>query len=158
MYVVEIVEQCRDLAARSARAYRALAGRFRGDPDRVQLWRELALKEETHADILRRELESFQEQECAGSFLPEYAGRLQQIDAELCQLESRAATAQTLDYALAVAVALEQTDLEDLYDDLILQGEPLFKLISERIEAALATKPEATPAAGTARGSWRRPS
>ena len=63
------------------------------------------------------------------------------LDSELRQLEDRAATARSLDDALAVVVALEQADLEDLYDDLVLQGEPAFKLISERIEAALDAKP-----------------
>ena len=142
MYVVEILERCSDLAARTARVYRSLAERFHGDGDRVHLWRELALEEETHADILRRELESFQQQEQSGTFLPEFAARLQQLDAELRQLERSAASAPALNDALAVAVALEQTDLEDLYDDLVLQGEPAFKLISERIEAALAAHPE----------------
>jgi rubrerythrin len=151
VYVVEILEQCSDLAARSARVYRALAQRFHGDADRVQLWRELALEEETHADILRRELSSFQEQEQTGSFLPEFAERLQQLDHELRELEGRAGTAYTLDDALAVAVALEQRDLEDLYDDLVLQGEPAFRLISERIEATLAVTPAKAPAAGLAR-------
>ena len=60
-------------------------------------------------------------------------------------------TAQTLDDALSIAVALEQADLEDLYDDLVLQGEPAFRLISERLEAALAAKPRDTPAAGLAK-------
>jgi len=46
---------------------------------------------------------------------------------------------------------LEQADLEDLYDDLVLQGEPAFRLISERLEAALAEKPQDTPAAGLAK-------
>jgi hypothetical protein len=151
MYVAEIIERCSDLAARTARVYRGLAERFHGDHDRVSLWRELALEEETHADVLRRELQSFQEQDQSGSFLPEYAVRLAQLDAELRQLESRAQTAQRLDDALAVAVALEQADLEDLYDDLVLQGEQSFKLISERVEAALAAKPELPPAAGLAR-------
>jgi hypothetical protein len=32
-----------------------------------------------------------------------------------------------------------------------LQGEPAFKLISERIEAALGAKPQNTPAAGLAK-------
>jgi rubrerythrin len=155
MYVTEILQQCSDLAERTAHVYRRLAERFHGDHDQVALWRELALEEETHADILRRELQSFQEQDLTGSFLPEYADRLQHIDAELRQLESRAAAAQTLDAGLAVAVALEQTDLEDLYDDLVLQGEPAFKLISERIEAALAARPATAPAAGLGRRSRR---
>jgi hypothetical protein len=153
MYVTEILERCSLLAARTARVYRGLAERFHGDPDRVSLWRELALEEETHADVLRREFASFQEQDEAGAFLPDYVERLRQLDLKLRQLEHSAAEARTLDEALAVAVALEQTDLEDLYDDLVLQGAPAFKLISERIEAALAAKPEAAPAAGLARRS-----
>ena len=62
MYVAEILEKCSELAARTARVYRRLAERFHGDEERVELWRELALEEETHADVLRRELQSFQEQ------------------------------------------------------------------------------------------------
>jgi rubrerythrin len=151
VYVVEIIERCSDMAARTARVYRRLAEEFQGDQERVRLWRELALEEETHADILRRELDSFQEQEQSGAFLPEFADRLSQLDSELQRLERRAATARSLDDALAVAVALEQADLEDLYDDLVLQGEPSFKLISERIEAALDAKPEMPASAGLAR-------
>ena len=151
MYVAEILEKCSEFAARTASVYRHLAEKFQGDRERVSLWRELALEEETHADVLRRELLSFQEQDRSGSFLPEYGERLARLDGELRQLESRAETARSIDQALAVAVALEQADLEDLYDDLVLQGETAFKLLSERIEAALAAKPLQTPAAGLAR-------
>ena len=151
MYVVEILERCADQAARTARVYRGLAERFHGDHDRVHLWRELALEEEIHTDILRREWKAFQEQEQSGAFLPDFADRLHRLDAEVCQLEARASTAQTLDDALSIAVALEQADLEDLYDDLVLQGEPAFRLISERLEAALAARPSDTPAAGLAK-------
>jgi len=158
VYVIEIIERCGDLAGRTARVYRGLAGRFEGDAERVRLWRELALEEEAHADILRREFESFQEQEQSGAFLPEFGERLQRLDAELRQLEARATSAYALDDALAIAVALEQADLEDLYDDLVLLGEPTFKLISERIEAALDAKPEFVAAAGLARRPRRPPS
>jgi hypothetical protein len=151
VYVAEILEKCSELAARTASVYRRLSERFYGDEERVSLWRELALEEETHADVLRRELRSFQEQDRSGLFLPEYVERLARLDSELHQLEERADTARSVDEALAVAVALEQADLEDLYDDLVLQGEPAFKLISERIEAALAAKPLRAPAAGMAR-------
>src|SRR5713101_3357175 len=118
MYVTEILEKCSAVAAHTAHVYRGLAERFHDDQDRARLWRELALEEETHADVLRRELQSFQERDQSGSFLPEYGERLEQISRELQQLERRAAAAETFDDALAVAVALEQADLEDLYDDL----------------------------------------
>ena len=158
MYVTEILARCSEFAARTARVYRHLSERHAGDPGRVSLWHELALEEEIHADVLRRELQSFQEQDHSGTFLPDFADRLHHVDHELRQLERRAESARTLDDALAVAVALEQTDLEDLYDDLVLQGEPAFRLISERIEAALAVRPERTPAAGLARRTRRTPS
>jgi len=151
MYVVEILERCADQAARTARVYRGLAERFHGDDDRVHLWRELALEEEIHSDILRRELKVFQEQDQSGAFLPDFADRLQRLDTEIRELEARACGARSLDDALSIAVALEQADLEDLYDDLVLQGEPAFRLISERLEAALAEKPQDTPAAGLAK-------
>jgi hypothetical protein len=155
MYVAEILERCSALAGRTARVYRGLAERFHADQDRVGLWRELALEEETHADILRRELTSFQEQDQSGTFLPEYAERLQRLDVELADLERRAVSAQTLDEALAVAVALEQCHLEELYDDLVLHGEPSFKLISERVEAALAARPQSLLGARRGRGARR---
>jgi rubrerythrin len=151
MYVIEILERCSDFAKRSARVYRNLAERFTDDTDRVHLWRELALEEETHADILRRELQSFQEQDQAGSFLPDFVDRVTLADRELAKLEDRARSANSLDELLAVSVALEQTTLEDLYDDLILQGEPAFRLISERLEAALSELPGTPAAAGLAR-------
>ncbi|MCK6555024.1 hypothetical protein L6Q96_10655 [Candidatus Binatia bacterium] len=159
MYIVDILERCSNLAGRTARVYRHLAERFAGDPDRVRLWRELALEEETHSDVLRRELASFQEEDRDGPFLPEYSVRLDNLDADLKRLEERASGAATLDDALAVAVALEQADLEELYDDLVLQGEPAFKLLSERIEAALGARPEPVASAGLAgrrRGAARR--
>lgn len=152
MYVIEIIERCAGLAARTAGVYRHLAERFRDDRERVALWRELALEEETHADVLRRERDSFDGDDQSGSFLPEYVDRLRVLDEKLATLETRAAAASSLDDALAVAVALEQAALEDLYDDLVLQGEPAFRLITERIEAALNTKPGTPAAAGLARG------
>jgi len=158
VYVVEILERCADLAECTARVYRKLAERFQGDQDRVRLWREFALAEETHADILRRELQSFQGDDTSGAFLPEYAERLARLSMELRQLEGRAATANTLDDALALAVALEEADLEDLYDDLVLQGEPAFKLISERIEAALSAKPVTKPTSDSAKRSRHKAS
>jgi len=156
MYVTEIVERCGELAARTARVYRRLAERFQAEPDRAMLWRELALEEEIQAAVLRRELESFHEQDQSGSFLPEYSDRLGRLDNELRELERRAERAQSVDEALAIAVALEHADLEELYDDLVLQGEPAFRLISERLEGALANEPQGPASAGMARRRRRR--
>ncbi len=156
MYVTDILDKCADLAARAAAVYRQLAVRFGDDGERVRLWRELALEEETHADVLRRELRSFESDDEAGGFLPDFAERLQSTDRELIDLERRAAAAKKLDDALAIAVALEQRGLEDLYDDLVLQGQPAFRILAERVEAALSTQPILASNAGLPR-LFKRP-
>lgn len=143
MYLTEILTRCSDIEIRMAKIYRSLAARFGGSGDSARLWHELALEDETHADILRRELRNLEEEEDSGNFLPEYADRIKLADRALSDLESRARTLQTLDDAMALALALEQTTLEDLYDDLVVQGPPAFKLVCERIEAALAAEPAA---------------
>jgi len=141
MYLVEVLAKCSEIEERAARVYRALAKRFPSSDDEVRLWRELALEEETHADILRREIRAFEERDESGAFLPEYAPRLEHAHQLLADLEKKADGVTSLDDALTLAVAVEQTELEDLYDDLVTQGHPAFKLISERLESTLSNAP-----------------
>lgn len=141
MYLTEILARCSNIERRVAAVYRALGEHFQNDGDTARLWRELALEEETHAEILGRELRAFDEQDETGPFLPEYTVRLEHADRLLVELESRANDVRTFDEALALAVAVEQTELEDLYDDLLAQGHPAFRLISERLESVLYAPP-----------------
>lgn len=157
MYVVDILKKSTDLAARAAAVYRGLAVRFTGDSERVQLWRELALEEETHAEVLRREQRNFEAAGEAGNFLPDFAPRLAKSERDLVQLERVATGVQQLDKVLAVAVAVEQRNLEELYDDLVLQGEPAFRILAERVEAALSAEPGPPANAGLPRLFKRSP-
>jgi rubrerythrin len=147
VYVTEILQRCAALESRIARVYRHLASQAHDDTGAARLWRELALEQETHADVLQRELRSFQEADDSGEFLIEYDQRLDQLEHTLRTIESRAQNIQTLDDAFATAVAIEQSELEDIYDDVVLKSQPAFKLISERIEAALnaPARPSNTP-------------
>jgi rubrerythrin len=142
MYVVEVLERCAELAARVARLYRQLAERFPQDPTRERLWRELALLEETHAEVLRQELRAFRERDETGDFLPEMASRLEQAAATVAAIEEKLRAAESVDSATEAAVALEQMRLEELYDDLFIQGEPAFRVMAERMEGALAEHPD----------------
>lgn len=144
MYLTEILARCSTIEKRVAAVYRQLAQRFENDNGAARLWRELALEEETHADILGRELRTFEEQGESGDFLPDYAARLDHAETLLGELEGKLTGVGTLDDALTLAVAIEQTELEDLYDDLVTQGQPAFKLISERLEAVLYAAPAGT--------------
>jgi hypothetical protein len=143
MYLTEVLERCSNAEARMARLYRLLAKRFTHSTEKARLWNELALEDETHADILRRERANLEDQEDGDTYMPEYAERLECADRALAELEEHAERLSSLDDATAVALALEQSTLEDLYDDLVLQGPPTFRLICERIEAALAAAPAA---------------
>jgi hypothetical protein len=140
MYLTEILERCSEFEFRLGRLYRGIAKRFHNAAD-TRLWDELALECEAHADVLRREQADLDEQDESGPFLPEFAERLDRAKVLLADLEERARGLSTIDDAMALAVALEQATLEDLYDDLVVQGPPEFQLISERIEAALAAHP-----------------
>jgi rubrerythrin len=140
MYLTGILARCSDIEARLARVYRRLANHA-GAADGARLWSELALENETHADILRRELRAFEEDDDNGTFLPEYAERLEHADRALRDLEERSRTLTTLDEATTVALACEQATLEDLYDDLVIKGSPAFKLLSGHLEATLANAP-----------------
>lgn len=144
MYLTGILARCSDFEARMGRLYRSLANRVEGTAPVARLWRELALEDETHADILRRELRALEEDDDTGGFLPEYVERLDRADSALRDLEARARSLATLDEATALALALEQTTLEDLYDDLVIKASPQFKLISERLEATLSKRPAAS--------------
>jgi rubrerythrin len=141
MYLVEILTRCSKIEERAARVYRGLAERFCSSAEAARLWRELALEEETHADILRRETRAFEEQDDTGAFLPEYASRIEHVDRMLVDLERKVPDLQSLDAAVTLALAVEQAELEDLYDDLVTQGHPAFKLICERLESALSRAP-----------------
>lgn len=142
MYVTEILERCAVLAERSAALYRQLAERFADDSERRELCHELALVEETHAKVLREELASFQEREEAGDFLPEFGQRIAKIEDQLAKLAQRITAAQSPDEATDSLLALQQTTLEDLYDDLVVQGDPAFRIFVERLEAAFANSPK----------------
>lgn len=144
MYLTDILAHCSHIESRVARLYRALADRFHNDASTAKLWRELALEEETHADILRRELRSFDDEDDSGPFLPDYEARIDHVKGMLTELEGRVRELATLDDAMAFAVAIEQTEIEDLFDDLVTQGYPAFKLISERIEASINARPAET--------------
>ena len=147
MYLIEILQRCATLESRIARVYRSLADQAHGDAMTARLWRELALEQETHADVLQRELRSFQDADDSGAFLPEYQTRIERLDRILQDIESRAKTVQTRDDAFATSVAIEQSELEDIYDDVVLQSQPAFRLITERIEASLNSDVTRRPAA-----------
>lgn len=141
MYITELLDACSGLESRVARVYRGFASRFADNRAAARLWRELALEEETHADILARERRNFEDRDDAGPFLPEFGARVEDIRQRLAGIEERAASS-SVDDAFALASELESCGLEELYDDLVVQSDPAFKLLSERLEAVLSRLPE----------------
>lgn len=141
MYVIDALERCATLAERASRLYRQLAARFVHDGDRRELCHELAFLQDTYANVLREELAAFRERDEAGDFLPELSERVTAAEQRLAALEQRSTNLDTLDEATLTLVAVEETNLEELYDDLIVKGDPSARLVVERLEAALADSP-----------------
>lgn len=139
MYVMDALERCANLAERASRLYRELAARLAHNGDRRQLCHELAFLQDTYVNVLREELAAFRERDEAGPFLPELGERVAAAEERMALLETQSTRIRTLDEATATLVALEETNLEELYDDLVMQGDPDARLVVERLEAALAT-------------------
>ncbi len=140
MYVTELLQACSELEENVGRIYRAFATRFDGNKPAARLWREMALEEETHADVLARECRAFEERDDSGPFLAEYDRRIDELQKRMRAVEQRAASC-SLDDAFAVASELERCGLEELFEDLVVQGDEAFKLLSERLQAALSSLP-----------------
>ena len=155
MYLTELLARCSDIEGRVGRVYRTLSESFVDGGETARLWRELAFEEEIHAEILRRELENFEQLDEEGAYLPEYAPRLEHVQQVLDDIEERTQNLRTLDEALVVSMALEQAELEDLYDDLFVQGHPAFKLICERLES-VSSAPTAAVRSETRRRARRQ--
>jgi hypothetical protein len=83
---------------------------------------------------------------CSRKLTPRFYARscalFEQAAATVAAIEEKLRAAESVDSATEAAVALEQMRLEELYDDLFIQGEPAFRVMAERMEGALAEHPD----------------
>jgi len=102
---------------RAASIYRGFAERMRAEPEAHALWSALARDEEEHAGTLARASQAIAPTEGWRVQLDGWREALAEIDARMAAAESPE-VGSDLDRQLAVALALERSELDPLYHQL----------------------------------------
>ncbi len=110
MRIHEALDRLIDLEQRVARLYTQFYGKFSDLPAVASIWWEMALDEHEHAGVLTmvRELAEPKGQ------VADIRGRLRPLEAAIRVCERAAAGEVTLSQALAMAVRLERSELDQL--------------------------------------------
>jgi hypothetical protein len=98
----------------------------------------MAEEEKHHAKILAAEKAALEVDSDTGYFMPEFSAKLVEMDAYLKQVEEKARVGVTKDEAFALALDLEQSELNTIYRDLVLMGRAAVKLMARHIDESLS--------------------
>lgn len=115
---------------RAADIYLDLAVRFVNNVDLSWFWVEMAMEEKQHAGLLQycRETDML----CAR--MPE-TGQIQRLGGLFKELSARAhQPGVTLDEALDIAIALEGSEINDIYDNLTANVEGPWHILRKKVE------------------------
>jgi rubrerythrin len=119
---------------RSAALYLELSVRFFDNPDLSWFWVEMAMEEKQHAGMLQHCRE-------AGVYADELPDKdqIQRLNALFRQLEGRLAEPQlTVDDAFEMAIALETSEINDVYSRLTAPIQGPAHVMRKKIELSLA--------------------
>ena len=138
MFMTEVLGRCSKLEQRVADIYSQFAGSLNDDKALESYWLEMAEEEKHHAKILAAEKAALEVDSDTGYFMPEFSAKLMEMDAYLKQVEEKARVGVTKDEAFALALDLEQSELNTIYRDLVLMGRAAVKLMARRMDETLS--------------------
>lgn len=138
MFMTEVLKHCSNLEQRVADIYRAFAGALNDDRELESFWLGLAEEEKHHGKILAAERAALEVDSDTGYFMPEFAAKLAEMDALLKRAEEQARSGVTKDEAFALALELEQSELNTIYRDLVLMGRAAVKLMARHVDRSLS--------------------
>lgn len=138
MFMTEVLKHCSDLEQRVAAIYRAFAGALNDDHALESFWLGMAEEEKHHGKILAAERAALEVDSDTGYFMPEFAGKLAEMDALLKRIEEQARRGVTKDESFALALELEQSELNTIYRDLVLMGRAAVKLMARHVDQSLS--------------------
>jgi hypothetical protein len=118
--------------------YSQFAGSLNDDKELESYWLGMAEEEKHHAKILAAEKAALEVDSDTGYFMPEFSAKLVEMDAYLKQVEEKARVGVTKDEAFALALDLEQSELNTIYRDLVLMGRAAVKLMARHIDESLS--------------------
>lgn len=138
MFMTEVLERCSQLERRVAEIYSQLAASFNDDKELESFWLGMAEEEKHHAKILAAEKAALEVNSDTGYFMPEFPAKLAELEALLDTITEQARTGVTKEEAFALALQLEQSELNTIYRDLVLMGRAAVKLMARHIDESLS--------------------
>ena len=138
MFMTEVLKRCSMLEERVAAIYSQFAGSLNDEKEAESFFLGLAEEEKHHAKILAAEKAALDVDSDTGYFMPEFPAKLMEMDAMLKQVEEKARTGVTKEEAFALALELEQSELNTIYRDLVLMGRAAVKLMARHMDDSLS--------------------
>jgi hypothetical protein len=133
-----VLGRCSLLEQRVADIYRQFAGSLNDDKALASYWLGMAEEEKHHGKILTAEKAALEVDSDTGYFMPEFSAKLMEMDAMLKRVEEKARIGVTKDEAFALALELEQSELNTIYRDLVLMGRAAVKLMARHMDESLS--------------------
>jgi hypothetical protein len=138
MFMTEVLGRCSLLEQRVADIYSQFAGSLNNDKALESYWLGMAEEEKHHGKILAAEKAALEVDSDTGYFMPEFSAKLMEMDAQLKRVEEKARIGVTKDEAFALALELEQSELNTIYRDLVLMGRAAVKLMARHMDESLS--------------------
>jgi len=138
MFMIEVLNRCSMLEDRCADIYSQFAGCLNDEKEVESFFLGLAEEEKRHAKILAAEKAALDIDSDAGYFMPEFPTKLTEMDTLLKEVEAKARTGVTKEEAFALALELEQSELNMIYRDLVLMGRAAVQLMARRMDESLS--------------------
>lgn len=138
MFMTEVLRRCSALEQRVADIYSQFAGSLNDEKALESYWLGMAEEEKHHGKILAAEKAALDVDSDTGYFMPEFPAKLMEMDALLKRVEEKARLGVTKDEAFALALELEQSELNTIYRDLVLMGRAAVKLMARHLDESLS--------------------
>ena len=138
MFMTEILERCSQMEQRVANIYGQFATSLKDDRELASFWRGMEIEEQHHAKVLAAEKAALAVDSNPGLFMPEFPEKLVEMDNFLKGVEQKAQGDITKDEAFALALEIEQSELNTVYRDLVIMGRAAVKLMERNIDQSLS--------------------
>jgi hypothetical protein len=138
MFMTEVLKRCSMLEQRVADIYSQFAAGLNDDKEVESFFLGMAEEEKHHSKILAAEKAALDVDSDTGYFMPEFPAKLMEMDALLKRIEEKARLGVTKDEAFALALELEQSELNTIYRDLVLMGRAAVKLMARHVDESLS--------------------
>jgi hypothetical protein len=140
MFMTEVLGRCSILEQRVADIYSQFGGSLNDDKELESYWLGMAEEEKHHGKILAAEKAALEVDSDPGYFMPEFSAKLMEMDALLKRVEEKARLGVTKEEAFALALELEQSELNTIYRDLVLMGRAAVKLMARHLDESLSLR------------------